>query len=50
MNQTLRSSGWVLGFAPDWVMMGDIVPSGFHCLGLAGAADVWLRLPEKYGC
>lgn len=21
-----------------------------HCLGLAGAADVWLRLPEKYGC
>lgn len=50
MNQTLRSSGWVLGFAPDWVMMGDIVPSGFHCFGLAGAADVWLRLPEKYGC
>lgn len=50
INQTLCSSGWVLRFAPVWVMMVDIVPSGSHCSGLAGAADVWLRLLEKYGC
>lgn len=28
INQTQCSSGWALGFAPDWVMMVDIEPSG----------------------
>ena len=50
INQTQCSSGWVLGFAPDWVMMVDIEPSGSLCSGLVVAAGVWLRLLEKHGC
>lgn len=30
INQTHCSSGWALGFAPDWVMLVDIEPSGSH--------------------
>lgn len=49
INQILCSSGWVLGFAPHWVMMRNIVSSGSQCSCLAGTTDVWLRHLEKCG-
>lgn len=52
INQTHCSSGRVLGFAPDWVMVVDVEPSGSQRSGLAGSC--W-RLVEaskkkKQGC